>query len=52
MQERNLKQSAIEIEQFPEPVRSILTRGDRVDLVPVKAGEVKVFRVRREEVKK
>lgn len=47
-----MDQKTIRVEQFPEPARSILLRGERVDLVPVKAGEVKVFRVRREEVKK
>ena len=46
-----MDEKTIKAEQFPEPVRSILSKGERVDLVPVKDG-VKVFRVRREEVKK
>lgn len=46
-----MDENAIKIDQFPEPVKSILSKGERVDLVPVKNNEVRVFRVRREEVK-
>ncbi len=31
---------------------AVLSRGDRVELIPVKDGAVKIVRVRREEVKK
>lgn len=37
-------------DKFPEPVRDVLKKGQRIDLVPVKEG-VRVFRVRREELK-
>lgn len=45
MQERMLKQSDI------KAAESVLSKGERVELIPVKDG-VKVVRVRREEVKK
>lgn len=46
-----MDKAQIKAEQFPEPARSVLAKGDRVELIPVKDG-VKVVRVRREEVKK
>lgn len=45
MQERLLKEPEI------QKAESVLAKGDRVELIPVKDG-VKVVRVRREEVKK
>lgn len=45
MQERILKEPEI------RKAETVLARGDRVELIPVKDG-VKVVRVRREEVKK
>lgn len=45
MPERLLKENDI------KAAESVLTKGDRVELIPVKDG-VKVVRVRREEVKK
>lgn len=47
-----MDEKTLKIEQFPEPVRSILSKGERVDLIPAKENSVKAFRVRREEVKK
>lgn len=44
MQERLLKESEI------RKAESVLAKGDRVELIPVKDG-VKVVRVRREEVR-
>lgn len=38
-------------EKIIKAVEAVLTRGERVELIPVKDG-VKVVRVRREEVKK
>lgn len=46
MQERLLKEPEI------RKAESALAKGDRVELIPVKDGGVKVVRVRREEVKK
>lgn len=40
----------LKIEQFPEPVRPSLAKGDRIELIPVKDG-VKVMSVHRKEVK-
>lgn len=47
-----MDKKTIKVEEFPEPARSVLTRGERAELIPIKNGEVKVMRVRREEVKK
>lgn len=50
--EKRMDKKTIKVEEFPEPARSVLTRGERAELIPIKNGEVKVMRVRREEVKK
>lgn len=39
-------------EKTIKAAESVLARGERVELIPVKDGGVKVVRVRREEVKK